>query len=129
MELRGRENVEVFGPETLPEIDARIEAEAATLGVTVAIRQSNDEAEVAGWVDAAAEAFDALIINPSAFTVSEGPLIEALRDCPLPVVEVHASNPAARGVRSNVTPVSNSAVCGFGYDGYRVALSGLLGVN
>ena len=126
MELRGRENVEVFGPETLPEIDARIEAEAAALNVAVEIRQSNDEAEVAGWVAQAASEFDALIINPSAFTVTEGPLIGALRNSGLPVIEVHASNPAARGVRSNITPVSQGAVCGFGYDGYRVALAGLL---
>ena len=53
MELRGKTDVEIFGPETLPEIDARIEADAAQLGMTVEIRQSNDEAEAASWVDAA----------------------------------------------------------------------------
>ena len=127
MDLRGKADVEIFGPETLPEINARIEADAAALDVAVDVRQSNDEAEAAGWVGAAADEFDALIINPSGFTTSEGALVEALRNLSLVVIEVHASNPSARGVRSTITPVSNGAVCGFGYAGYKVALAGLLG--
>ena len=125
MELRGKQDVEIFGPETLPEINARIEAEAAALDVAVDIRQSNDEAEVAAWVEGLADDFAAVIINPSAFTTTEGPLITALEGLSVPVIEVHASNPAARGVRSSVTPACTGAVCGFGYDGYRLALAGL----
>ena len=129
MDLRGKTDVEIFGPETLPEINARIAADAAALGVAMEIRQSNDEAEAAGWVNAAADEFDALIINPSGFTVSEGELIGALQNLSVPVIEVHASNPSARGVRSTITPVSTGAVCGFGYAGYKVALEGLLGTQ
>lgn len=127
MELRGLQDVEIFGPETLAEINARIEADAASLGVSVEIRQTNDEAEAAAWVNGAASGFSALVINPSAFTIVEGVLNGALAELSLPVIEVHASNPAARGVRSTITPLCTGAVCGFGYDGYRVALSGLLG--
>ena len=126
MDLRGKTDVEIFGPETLPEINARIEADASALGATVDIRQSNSEVEAADWVLAAAESFDALIINPSGFTLSEGELLEALRGLSLPAIEVHASNPSARGVQSTITPLCKGAVCGFGYDGYRIALSGLL---
>lgn len=126
MDLRGKTDVEIFGPETLPEINARIEADASALGATVDIRQSNSEAEAADWALAAAESFDALIINPSGFTLSDGELSEALRGLSLPAIEVHASNPSARGVRSTITPLCKGAVCGFGYDGYRIALSGLL---
>ena len=126
MDLRGKTDVEIFGPETLPEINARIEADASVLGATVDIRQSNSEAEAADWVLAAAESFDALIINPSGFTLSDGELLEALRGLSLPAIEVHASNPSARGVQSTITPLCKGAVCGFGYDGYRIALSGLL---
>lgn len=125
MEQRGKVDVEIFGPETLEEINTRVETDADALGIAVEIRQSNDEAEVAAWIDAAD--VDALIINPSGFTTTEGPLIDALRRLNVPAVEVHASNPSARGVRSTVTPVCKGAVCGFGYDGYRVALGGLLG--
>ena len=126
MELRGKADVEIFGPETLPEINTRIEADASALGASVDIRQSNSEAEVAGWVLSAADAFDALIINPSGFTLSEGELVDALGGLSLPAIEVHASNPSARGVQSTITPLCKGAVCGFGYDGYRVALGGLL---
>ena len=126
MDLRGKTDVEIFGPETLPEINARIEADASVLGATVDIRQSNSEAEAADWVLAAAESFDALIINPSGFTLSDGELLEALRGLSVPAIEVHASNPSARGVQSTITPLCKGAVCGFGYDGYRIALSGLL---
>lgn len=126
MELRGRTDVEIFGPETLDEINARIEADALALGVTVEVCQTNVETEAATWVRGAADKFDALIINPSGFTQAEGALLAALREVTIPVCEVHASNPAARGVRSTVTPLCNYVVCGFGYDGYRVALDGLV---
>ncbi len=127
MELRGKVDVDIFGPQTLDEINARIEADARLLGIAVDVRHTNVEDEAARWILEATDEFDALIINPSGFTTTEGPLVDALRAAALPAVEVHASNPAARGVRSSVTPVCQAAVCGFGYDGYRVALAGLLG--
>jgi len=129
MEQRGKVDVEIFGSETLEVINAGIEADADALGVTVEIRQSNDEAEVAAWIDGSAADVDALIINPSGFTMADGPLIDALHRLSVPAIEVHASNPSARDVRSTVTPLCNGAVCGFGYDGYRLALAGLLGIG
>ncbi len=125
MELRGREDVEIFGPETLEEINAGIEAAAATLGLSVEIVQHNDELALVDLLARVADAFDAVVINPSRFTVGDGPLPEALAELTLPVYEVHASNPSARGVVSRITPVCRGAVCGFGYDGYRIALEGL----
>ena len=127
MEQRGKVDVEIFGPETLAEINTAIEAAASELGVTVEIRQSNDEAEAAAWVDGMPGTFDALVINPSGFTLAAGPLPAALERLEAPAIEVHASNPAARGVRSTITPLCRSAVCGFGYAGYRLALAGLMG--
>lgn len=127
MDRRGLADVEIFGPDTLDEINTRVEADAAALGVTVDIRQTNVEADAIDWISGLAAEFDALIINPSGFTLAEGPLIDALRNLSVPSVEVHASNPAARGVQSTVTPVCTGAVCGFGYHGYRIALGGLLG--
>jgi 3-dehydroquinate dehydratase-2 len=127
MELRGHRDVEIFGPETLTEINARIEAQAGSLGIEVEIIQSNEEAELVERLGSAADRFDAVLINPSGFTTSDGPLPDAIAAAGLPVYEVHASNPSARGVRSSITPVCRGAVCGFGYDGYRIALMGLLG--
>ena len=125
MALRGRVDVEIFGPETLDQINAGIEAAATKLGVTVEIVQHDDEGALIDLLMREAAAFDAVVINPSGFTVGDGPLPEVLAGLTVPVYEVHASNPAARGVISRITPACRGAVCGFGYDGYRIALEGL----
>ena len=78
MELRGIENVAVFGPETLDEINADIRARADELGLGVEIFHSNDEAEVVAEIARLAAEIDAFIINPSGFTVTEGPLPDAI---------------------------------------------------
>ncbi len=127
MELRGKVQLDVFGPETLEEINARIETEAAVLGLEVEIVQSNDEDAVVALLESrAAGEYLALLINPGGFTTTEGPLPEAIAQLTFPAYEVHASNPGARGVRSTLLPVCKGAVCGFGYDGYRLALTGLI---
>ena len=69
----------------------------------------------------------ALIINPGGFTTTDGALPEVIDKLPFPAYEVHASNPAARGVRSNIQPVCRGAICGFGYAGYRLALTAIAG--
>lgn len=127
MELRGTVQIDVFGPDTLQEINVRIEADAARLGLDVEIVQYNDEAALVAFLKSCdADEYLALLINPSGFTTSEGPLPGAIADLVFPAYEVHASNPGARGVRSTLLPVCKGAVCGFGYDGYRLALSGLI---
>lgn len=126
MDRRGKEQVEVFGPETLDEINARIQADAAALGFEVVIRQSNELDEVVGWLRALRPGeYDALLINPGGFTTAEGVLPEVITDLSIPAYEVHASNPAARGVRSRLQPVCKGSVCGFGYAGYGLALRGI----
>ena len=125
MELRGKVDVEIFGPETLAEINARIETAATALDLSVEIVQHNDEAALVSALAGVASEFDAIVINPSGFTVGDGPLPEVLAGLDVPVYEVHASNPSARGVVSRITPVARGAVCGFGYDGYRIALEGI----
>ncbi len=126
MDRRGQEFVEVFGPETLDEINAMISATATSLGMEVDIFQSNDEGAVVERLDAAAaESFTAMIINPGGFTPSTGPIPDAIGALPFPAYEVHASNPAARGVRSTIGPVCKGSVCGFGYAGYSLVLQAL----
>lgn len=126
MDQRGKVQVEVFGPETLDEINARIETDAAGLGIEVEIRQSNDLDEVVAWLRAVQPGeYAALLINPGGFTTAEGALPDAIAALPMPAYEVHASNPAARGVHSVLQPVCQGAVCGFGYAGYGIALRGL----
>ena len=126
MDLRGKTQVEIFGPETLDEINAQIEAHARELGLAVEIVQSNDEDVLATQLNgAAASEFDAILINPAGFMTSTGPLPQALKTLPIPAYEIHASNPASRGITSNIQPVCTGAICGFGYAGYRLGLEAI----
>jgi len=127
MDERGRTMVEIFGPQTLPEINADIEAHARELGAEVQIYQTNDEATLVSRLRSLDPAgIDALIINPGGFTTSSGPLPDAIRALPFPAYEVHASNPAARGITSRIGPACRGSVCGFGYLGYRLALEAIV---
>jgi 3-dehydroquinate dehydratase-2 len=126
MELRGTVQVEVFGPETFEEINAQISHLAADLQLEVEIFHSNDENSVVAKLEAALPGeFAAIIINPAGFTTSSGSLPGAVAAVTLPVYEVHASNPASRGIQSTLLPVCRGAIYGFGYAGYGLALQAI----
>ena len=123
MNMRGKAQVEIFGTTTLDEINEQIRAYAEGLGVEVELFHSNIEGEVVNALyDAHDRGFDAALINPAGYTTGTGPLRSAITQVNYPVIEVHASNPTARGTVSNVLPVAKGAVYGFGVYGYRLAL-------
>ena len=123
MNLRGKVQTEIFGTQTLDEINEQIRAYAEGLGVSVRIVHSNIEGEVVNALYAAWEdGYDACLINPAGYTTAQGPLRGAIQQVPMPVIEVHASNPTARGTVSAVLPVSKGCVYGFGVYGYCLAL-------
>ena len=121
MDRRGKEHVDIFGPETLEEINTSIASHAAALNVTVNIVQHNAAADVLNALQHTSE-FDAVIINPAGFMAAPETLPETLGELDKPVYEVHASNPAARNIASPFAGVCTGFVCGFGYAGYRVLL-------
>ena len=126
MDMRGKVQVEVFGPMTLPEYDAAIRAYAAALDVTVEIFHSNVESEIVARIRAAHDdGTDGALINPAGFTRGYPDLAAAIAAVPFPMIEVHISNPARRGLHSDVLAVSRGAVAGFGVAGYDLALRGL----
>ena len=123
MNMRGKVQVDIFGTTTLEQINDQIRADAASLGLEVEMFHSNIEGEVINALyDADDRSFDAALINPAGYTTGTGPLRGAITHVKFPVIEVHASNPTARGTVSNILPVCNGAVYGFGYYGYRLAL-------
>ena len=123
MNMRGKSQVEIFGPTTLDEINEQVLAYAEALGLDVEIYHSNIEGEVVNALyDAHDRGFDAALINPAGYTTGTGPLRNAITQVGYPVIEVHASNPTARGTVSNVLPACKGAVYGFGVYGYRLAL-------
>jgi len=123
MNMRGKAQVEIFGPATLDEIDEQIRGYAEALGVDVELFHSNIEGEVVNALyDAHERGFDAALINPAGYTTVSGPLRGAISQVKFPVYEVHMSNPTARGTVSAVLPVCKGAVYGCGVYGYRLAL-------
>lgn len=125
LNLLGTREPDVYGRETLADIEARCRARAKALDLTVAARQTNSEAELLGWVHEAHSAASAIIINPAAFTHTSVALHDALKAAGVPVVEVHLSNVHRREPfrhRSYVSPVAHGVISGFGGHGYELAL-------
>lgn len=126
MNMRGKAQVEIFGPMKLPEYDAKIRAFAEELGVEIEIFHSNIEGEVINRLYAAHdEGLAGAVINPAGFTRGYPALVAAIGSVGFPVVEVHISNPARRGASSDVTTSCLGTVSGFGIAGYALALRGL----
>ena len=126
MNMRGKVQIDVFGPMTLPEYDDRIRGYAKELGVDVEIFHSNIDGEIVNRLYTANDqGFDAAIFNPAAFGTGYPALVAAIAQVKFPTVEVHISNPIRRGPASQTAAVSQSVVAGFGVAGYALALRGI----
>ena len=123
MNMRGKSQLDIFGPTTLDQINEQILGYAEGLGIDVELYHSNIEGEVVNAIyDAHERQIDAAVINPAGYTTTTGPLRAAITQVGFPFIEVHASNPTARGTVSNVLPVCKGSVYGFGVYGYYLAL-------
>src|SRR5207245_7254033 len=94
MNMRGKVQVDIFGPMTLPEYDERIRGYAKELGVEVEIFHSNIEGEIVNRLYTANdEGFDAMVFNPAAFGTGYTAIVAAISQVKFPTVDVHISNP------------------------------------
>ncbi len=129
----GSREPEIYGTLTLADIHDQVSAAAADLGLTVDCRQTDDEAELVGWLHEAARASWDVVLNPAAFThysYAVGDACAHLVGCGSRLVEVHLSNPAARESSRHTSVVGRSAtgtVAGFGAGSYLLALRALAG--
>lgn len=115
-----------YGSQTLADIEAMCVAEGDRLGLEVSCRQSNHEGELVTWIQQALGTMDAIVINPGAYSHTSVAIHDALRAVALPVYEVHLSNIHTREAfrhHSYVSSVAVGVICGFGAQGYRMALS------
>jgi len=126
MNMRGVAQIEIFGTETLDDINGQIMGYGEELGLDVTIFHSNIEGEVINTLyDAHKNSVDAALINPAGYTTSTGALPAAIAQVALPVYEVHASNPAARGTVSKIQPACAGSICGYGVYGYYLGLTAI----
>ena len=129
MNMRGKVQLDVFGPMTLADYDTRIREYAKALGVTVETFHSNIEGEVINRIYAAGDqGFAGAIINPAGYMNGYPALALAVSQVAYPTIEVHISNPAKRGIVSDIAKVCRATVAGFGIGGYDLALRGLQGL-
>lgn len=126
LNLLGSREPDIYGRDTLADIDARLRVLAEELGVEVEARQSNHEGELVTWVqEAKPRGFHALVVNAGAYTHTSVALRDALVASGLPVVEVHLSNVHRREEfrrTSLIADVAAGQVAGFGPQSYLLAL-------
>ena len=130
LNLLGSREPEVYGRDTLADIDARLAAQAQVAGHQLASFQSNAEHALVERVQQARdEAIDWILINPAAFTHTSIALRDALAAVAIPFIEVHLSNVHAREPfrrHSYLSDLAVGVVCGFGADSYTLALQAAL---
>ncbi len=121
----GSREPEVYGSFTLDDVAKSCEDLGNELGFSVEVRQSDDEAELVGWLHEAADAEVPVIFNPAAFTHYSYALRDACAQLTAPLVEVHITNPATREEfrhTSVIAGVATGTIAGFGADSYLLAL-------
>ena len=118
----------IYGDMTYPALVYHIEGAAKTHGFEADVRQSNDEAEIIGWLHEAADTHTPVIINPAAFTHYSYAIRDAAELVKAPLIEVHLSNPLSREEfrhTSVISGVANGTIGGFGPNSYVLALIAL----
>jgi 3-dehydroquinate dehydratase II len=128
----GTREPKLYGRATLAEVEKLCRTTAQRHGLDVVFRQSNHEGEIVDWINEAhAEKAAGLVINPAGYTTTSIAILDALLVMETPVIEVHISNIHAReGFRQNsyVSKAARAVICGFGINGYALAITGLAGL-
>jgi len=126
LNLLGSREPELYGSDTLADIDARLQKQAKEMGFSLRSYQSNAEHELINQIHAArAESVDYIIINPGAFTHTSIAIRDALLGVSIPFIEVHLSNVHSREdfrKKSYLSDVAVGCIIGLGAKGYELAL-------
>lgn len=123
--MLGVREPEIYGSETLTDIEAACGKHAKSLGLKLTFRQSNIEGELVTWIQDARQSAAALIINAGALTHTSVALLDAIKTLDIPVIELHLSNIFTREPfrhHSYISLAASGLICGFGAHGYLLAL-------
>ena len=128
LNMLGSREPEIYGKETLADIEALSRKTAEVLSLQVDFRQSNLEGEMVTWIQEAAKKHSGIIINAGAYTHTSVALLDALLMLKIPVIEVHLSNIFRREEfrhHSFISKAAQGVICGFGSQGYIMAIHGM----
>ena len=128
----GRREPDVYGTQTLADLEKLLNERARELGFELSCMQTNHEGQLIDWIEKDGAASDAIIINPGALSHYSLALADALRGSGKPVVEVHISNVFAREPdrhRMVTAAAAKGVISGLGFEGYLAALDFLAAMN
>lgn len=128
LNMLGTREPEIYGRESLSDIEDLCAKTAKSLKMQVECLQSNYEGELVTLIQKSIGQYDGIIINAAAYTHTSIAIYDALKLCGLPVIEVHLSNIYARDTfrhKSYISPLAKGVLCGFGVMGYSLALQAM----
>ena len=131
LNLLGQREPEVYGKDTISDINQRINQKADKLNVKVNIFQSNHEGEIVDFIQKNYDKCDGIVINPGGLTHYSIVLRDALVAVQIPVLEVHISNIYKREEfrhKSVIAPIAEGQITGLGVQGYSLALEALINI-
>lgn len=128
LNLLGTRQPEIYGSTTLADVEVLCRAAGERLSIGVDFRQSNHEGILIDWIHEAKGQHSGIVINAGAYTHSSIALMDAIASVELPVAEVHLSNIHRREEFRQLSYISKVAlgmICGFGAQGYVLAIEAL----
>ena len=128
LNLLGTREPDIYGRETLADIEAHCTDIGQGFGLRIDFRQSNHEGQLVDWIQGARGKADAIIINPAGYTTTSVAILDALLAVRLPAIEVHLSNIHQREEfrqHSLVSKAAKGVICGLGALGYILAIQAL----
>jgi 3-dehydroquinate dehydratase-2 len=136
LNLLGTREPQVYGAQTLADVQALCERACAANGFALEFRQSNHEGELVDWLHEAGQLqakgqLAGVILNAGAYTHTSVALLDAIKGTDVTLIELHISNVHAREAfrhHSYISPVAKAVMAGFGVNGYALAIAGLAGM-
>lgn len=128
LNLLGEREPEIYGTQTLDDVEEMCRARGAELGMEIDFRHTNFEGELVEWLQDARTSAAGVVLNPAALGHYSLALVDAITAASVPVVEVHISNIYAREdwrSKSVISPVAYGVISGLGTQGYVLALEAL----
>jgi 3-dehydroquinate dehydratase-2 len=129
LNMLGTREPDVYGTDTLEDINGKLVEKAASLGVSIETFQSNHEGDIVEKIQSVPTRYQGVIINPAAYTHTSVAIHDALHLLDVPVIEVHLSNIYKREAfrhKSLVAPAATGQISGMGAFGYLLALDAVL---
>lgn len=133
LDFLGVREPEIYGRATLKDVERACRAELEGTGLGLVFRQTNAEHEMVAWLHAARTGAAGIVINPAAFSYAGYPVLDALKMCDCPIIEVHISSIHRREAewrsRSLMTSAATGIVSGLGVNGYQLAVRHLVALE